>query len=76
MDLSEMGKWLVLAGVGVALLGGLIWLLGRVPFLGRLPGDINIQVGGISCFAPIVTMILLSVILTIVLNVLLRLFQK
>ncbi len=76
MDLSEMGKWLVLAGVGLALLGGLIWLLGRVPFLGRLAGDINIQVGGISCFAPIVTMILLSVILTIVLNVLLRLFQK
>jgi hypothetical protein len=76
MDLSEMGKWLVLAGVGLALLGGLIWLLGRVPFLGRLPGDINIQVGNISCFAPIVTMILLSVILTIVLNVLLRLFQK
>jgi hypothetical protein len=71
-----MGKWLVLAGVGLALLGGLIWLLGRVPFLGRLPGDINIQVGNISCFAPIVTMILLSVILTIVLNVLLRLFQK
>ncbi|HEX6605836.1 MAG TPA: DUF2905 domain-containing protein [Chloroflexia bacterium] len=76
MDLSEMGKWLVLAGVGLALLGGLIWLLGRVPFLGRLPGDINIQVGNVSCFAPIVTMILLSVILTIVLNVLLRLFQK
>jgi hypothetical protein len=76
MDLSEMGKWLVLAGMGLALLGGLIWLLGRVPFLGRLPGDINIQVGNISCFAPIVTMILLSVILTIVLNVLLRLFQK
>jgi hypothetical protein len=47
-----------------------------VPFLGRLPGDINIQEGGSSCFAPIVTMILLSVILTIVLNVLLRLFQK
>ena len=76
MDLSEMGRWLV--GVGVALVagGGLLWLLGRLPGVGRLPGDFQFQVGNVGCFAPLATMLLLSVVLTIVLNILLRLFQK
>ncbi|HMA35366.1 MAG TPA: DUF2905 domain-containing protein [Chloroflexia bacterium] len=76
MDIGDLGKWLVAAGIGIAVLGGILWLLGRLPFAGRLPGDINVQVGGVSCFAPLATMLLLSLILTIVLNVLLRLFQK
>ncbi len=77
MDVAEIGKWLAIAGVGLAVLGGLLWLLGRaVPGLGRLPGDINVQVGNVSCFAPLATMLLISVILTIVANILLRLFQK
>src|SRR5690242_14315422 len=79
MDFADIGKWLLITGIGLALLGGLLWALGRVPGLGglgRLPGDINVQVGNVSCVAPIVTMLIISVVLTIVLNVLLRLFQK
>ena len=76
MDFADIGKWLVIAGLGLVALGGVLWLLGRVPGLGRLPGDINVQVGNVSCFAPIATMLILSLVLTIVLNVLARLFQK
>jgi hypothetical protein len=76
MDFSEMGKWLVVAGVTLALLGGAFLLLGRLAFAGRLPGDVNVQIGGVSCFAPLATMLILSIVLTIVLNVLLRLFGK
>jgi hypothetical protein len=68
-DMSTMGRWLILAGLGIALLGGLLFLLGKVPFLGHLPGDIHIQTGRVSCFVPIVSMLLISLILTIVLNV-------
>jgi hypothetical protein len=43
MSFAELGKWLVIAGAGLVLLGGVIWLLGRIPFFGNLPGDIRIQ---------------------------------
>jgi len=76
MDLSEMGRWLAGMGVALVAVGGLLWLLGRLPGVGRLPGDFQFQVGNVGCFAPIATMLLVSVVLTIVLNILLRLFQK
>ena len=76
MEFADFGKWLVITGLGLALLGVLIWVFGRFPGAGNLPGDINVQIGNVSCFAPIATMLILSLVLTIVLNVLLRLFQK
>ena len=76
MDFGELGKWMVLGGLGLAVVGGLFWLLGRTSFAGRLPGDFNVQLGPVGCFAPVATMLLVSVVLTIVLNILLRLFQK
>jgi hypothetical protein len=80
-QLDSLGKWLVVAGVGIAVLGGLIWLASKVPGLNRLgslPGDIHWQSanGRVSCFVPIVSMLLLSVILTVVLNVVIRLLNK
>ena len=76
MDLSDLGKWLVVIGLILAALGGLLWLLSRVPFLGNLPGDIRIQNQNFSCYVPLATMILLSVVLTIVLNIVARLLNK
>ena len=76
MDLSEMGRWIAGLGVMLVAVGGLLWLVGRVPGVGRLPGDFQFQVGSIGCFAPLATMLLVSLVLTLVLNILLRLFQK
>jgi hypothetical protein len=77
MDLSSLGKWIAAVGVMLILFGGLIWLLGKTDLpLGRLPGDIHIEGEGVSCYVPIVTMILLSVVLTIVLNVIIRLLNR
>lgn len=75
-DLSDVGLWLVVAGLGIVVLGGLLFLLGKAPFLGRLPGDIHIQTGQISCFIPIVSSLLISLILTIVLNVVVYLINR
>lgn len=77
-ELNSLGRWLIVAGLGIAALGGLILALGKVPFFGRLPGDLRFESadGRFSCFAPIASMILLSVILTIVLNVVLRLINR
>jgi hypothetical protein len=77
MDLSTLGKGIVVLGVILVVVGGLFWLLAKIGLpLGRLPGDIHIERGGLSCYVPIVTMILLSVVLTILLNVIIRLLNR
>ncbi len=74
--MEDLARMLILLGVLLAIIGGAMLLLSRIPGLGRLPGDISIQLGGVSCFFPIVTSIVLSILLTILLNVLSRLMTK
>lgn len=76
MSFGELGKWLVSAGLGLALLGGVMWLLGRIPFFGNLPGDIRVQTQNFSCFFPLASMIVLSILATIVLNIIIRIANK
>jgi hypothetical protein len=79
MDLQSIGRVMVVIGIGVALLGGLLLILSRLPFfsnLGNLPGDIRIQGQGFSCFVPVASMILISIILTIVLNIIIRIINR
>ena len=76
MSFAELGKWLVIAGLGLALLGGVMWLLGHIPFFGNLPGDIHIQTQNLSCFIPLASMIVLSILATIVLNIIIRIMNK
>jgi len=73
LDLSGLGRVLVLVGLAIAGLGGLVWLLGRlgVP-LGRLPGDLHIETTGFTCLVPLASAVLLSLILTLILNLVLR----
>ena len=67
MMFGEVGKWLVLMGLMLVVLGGLFWLAGRIPFVGRLPGDIRIELENCSCFVPLATSLLLSLLLTLLL---------
>jgi hypothetical protein len=63
--MDSLGKLLILFGVVLALLGGLLLLLGRVPFLGRLPGDIIIRRERWSFYFPLTTSIVISILLTL-----------
>ncbi len=67
----ELGRVLLIIGIVLAVVGGLAMLGVRLPF-GRLPGDIAIvgERGGV--YIPIVTMIVISVILTVIVNVFMR----
>jgi uncharacterized protein YybS (DUF2232 family) len=65
--MNEVGKVLVVIGVGVALVGVLLWSgVGR-GWLGRLPGDIHYSRGNFSFYFPVVTCLLLSLLLTLLL---------
>lgn len=73
MDTDLIGRSLLVLGGLIALVGLLFLLAPRVPFIGRLPGDISIERDGFSFFFPLATMLLVSLVLTVVLNVIVRL---
>jgi hypothetical protein len=68
---ESTGKLILLLGAALLVIGGVIYLVGRLG-LGPLPGDIAIRRGNLRIFVPIGTSILLSIILTVVLNLLIR----
>lgn len=63
--LDSLARMLILFGLVLAAVGGLILFVGKVPFIGRLPGDIYIQRKNFSFYFPLTTSILLSILLTI-----------
>ncbi|HFC08291.1 MAG TPA: DUF2905 domain-containing protein [Chloroflexi bacterium] len=71
--MASFGRWLMLLGGLLFVLGGLLVLLARwgVP-LGRLPGDFVYQRGNFTCVVPLATSVLLSVLFTLLLNLLAR----
>ena len=70
-----VGKLLVLAGVFLILFGVLFIFWERIPYLGKLPGDFVIQRGSFRVFIPVVTCLIISVILTVVVNIVLRFWK-
>ena len=71
MGLEGLGKLLIGGAVVLLVLGGLLFLLGRFG-LDRLPGDLVFKRGDSTLYIPIGLMILLSVVGTIVLNIIFR----
>ena len=65
-SVQYIGKFLVLLGLIVAALGGLLLISGKVPWIGKLPGDILIQRKNFTFYFPLATSILLSLILTLI----------
>jgi hypothetical protein len=64
---NELGKLLIVMGIVIALVGVVLLGAGRIPWIGRLPGDINIERGNWSFHFPVVTSLLLSLVLTVIL---------
>ena len=70
--MPEIGKLLIIFG-GLIVVIGLFLTLGlRIPYLGNLPGDISVDRGNVHFYFPIVTGLLLSLVLTLLLNVFFR----
>jgi hypothetical protein len=74
--LETAAKSLLITGGVLLLLGGLVWLLSKIPFSVRLPGDIRIERAGFTCLIPVASSVILSILLTIVLNIALRVINR
>jgi hypothetical protein len=66
--LEPLGRVLIVGGIVLALVGLVLVVSPNIPFLGRLPGDIRIENENVRVFIPIGTMIVLSLLATLVLN--------
>jgi hypothetical protein len=66
MDLEPVGRWLIVIGIVVAVVGVVLVLGDRIPFLGRLPGDIRIERPGFVLILPVGTMIVVSILASVV----------
>ncbi|MFO0774390.1 MAG: DUF2905 family protein [Nitrospiraceae bacterium] len=71
-DLTNLGRLALIVGLLLALVGGLLMLLGRTPgaadlfsWIGRLPGDIAIKRDNLSVYIPLVTSLVVSVLLSL-----------
>jgi len=73
---SEIGKWLILIGFLIIIAGVIFLIFGdRLNWLGNLPGDIRVERENISFYFPVTTMILLSILISIIFSVAVRLFR-
>ncbi len=74
--MTSLARVMVVLGLILLVGGGLLYLVGRAGLpIGRLPGDIRIQTQNFTCFFPLATMIIVSVVLTVLLNVIVRLIK-
>ena len=69
---QELGRALVVFGAVVVLIGMLLMFAGKIPFVGRLPGDFVVRKGTFTLYAPLMTGLVLSLLLTLILNLWLR----
>jgi uncharacterized membrane protein required for colicin V production len=65
--MSELGKTLIILGIILAVAGAVLLVAPKIPWLGKLPGDITYQGKGFTFYFPLATCILLSVVLSLIL---------
>ncbi|MGQ9570539.1 MAG: DUF2905 domain-containing protein [Thermodesulfovibrionales bacterium] len=63
--MQHIGKFLIFLGLLISAIGGILFLSGKIPWIGRLPGDILIQRKNFTFYFPLATSILLSILLTL-----------
>ena len=72
MEIQNIGKLIIVVGVFIVVLGILIFLAPKIPYIGRLPGDFHIKRDNFSLYFPLATSIIVSIVLTLILNLIFR----
>jgi hypothetical protein len=77
MNTLSIARYLMLAGIGLFLVGGVVYVMGRMGVkLFNLPGDIRLQGENLTCLVPITSMILISILLSVILSLAMRYLNK
>jgi hypothetical protein len=71
-----IGKILLIIGGIIVVLGLILIFSQHIPFLGKLPGDMLIKKNGFSFYFPIVTLLILSILITIIVNIILHFLNR
>ena len=74
--MEGIGRILLIVGGIIVILGLILIFSQHIPFLGKLPGDIFIKREGFSFYFPIVTLLVLSLLITIIVNVILYFLKR
>lgn len=64
--IQHLGKLLIILGVIIIAVGGLLLFSGKIPYMGKLPGDILIQKKNYTIYFPLATSIIISLIITLI----------
>jgi len=72
MATESLGRMILYIGIILVVIGGFFILAAIVPWFGRLPGDLSFRRGGVTIYFPITTMVLVSLVLTLLLNIVWR----
>ena len=71
----ELGKVLILVGFSITIIGFIVMFSNKFSFFGNLIGDLKYQNGNMKIYIPFTSMILVSIILSFIINILYRLFR-
>jgi len=75
-NLESIGRWVVIFGLAITIIGIGIWLISRITGWEKFPGTIKWQIGNLTCLIPLLGSIILSIVLTLLLNLIARLFNR
>lgn len=75
MSFDGLGRLLLILGLVIAAVGLALVLLPKMPFIGKLPGDFFFEKGSFKFYFPLATSIILSLVLTVILNLVFRIFR-
>ena len=72
---SQAGKYIIIGGLIILVIGIIVYFFGdKMDWLGRLPGDIRIKKQNVRVYFPITTMIIISIVLTLLVNLIKKFF--
>lgn len=72
---NVIGKYIIIIGLCIVIIGLLIYFLGdKLHWIGRLPGDIRVEKENVKFYFPIASMIIISILLTLLINLFKRIF--
>lgn len=67
--MEEIAKALIVIGSVILLIGFILFIFDKVPFVGKLPGDFYIKKGGITIYIPLMTSLVVSIVLTVIFSI-------